>query len=119
MPLPRYPSDLSDEEWLILQPLLASPEKRGRPPKWPARRVADAVFYLLRSGCAWRMLPKEYPPWQTVYYHFRRWRRDGRLRRAHDWLREAVRGTEGRHRDPSAGVIDSQPGRQDHQVGRS
>jgi transposase len=64
MPLPRYPSDLSDEEWIILQPLLASPEKRGRPPKWPARRVADAVFYLLRSGCAWRMLPKEYPPWQ-------------------------------------------------------
>ncbi len=79
MPLPRYPSDLSDEEWIILQPLLASPEKRGRPPKWPARGVADAVFYLLRSGCAWRMLPKEYPPWQTVYYHFRRWRRDGRL----------------------------------------
>ena len=108
MPPPRYPSDLSDEEWIILQPLLASPEKRGRPPKWPARRVADAVFYLLRSGCAWRMLPKEYPPWQTVYYHFRRWRRDGRLRRAHDRLREAVRGTEGRHRDPSAGVIDSQ-----------
>jgi transposase len=59
MPPPRYPSDLSDEEWIILQPLLASPEKRGRPPKWPARRVADAVFYLLRSGCAWRMLPKE------------------------------------------------------------
>ncbi len=81
MPPPRYPSDLSDEEWALLEPLLASPEKRGRPPKWPTRRVADAVFYLLRSGCAWRMLPKEYPPWQTVYYHFRRWRLDGRLKR--------------------------------------
>ena len=103
-----YPSDLTDKEWTLLKPLLASPERRGRPPKWPARHVADAVFYLLRSGCAWRMLPKEYPPWQTVYYHFRRWRRDGRLRRAHDRLREAVRGTEGRHPDPSAGVIDSQ-----------
>jgi transposase len=61
MPEPRspYPSDLSDTEWSLLEPLLESPERRGRPPKWPARRVADAVFYLLRSGCAWRMLPKE------------------------------------------------------------
>lgn len=105
---PPYPSDLSDEEWSVLEPLLASSEKRGRPPKWPLRRVVDAVFYLLRSGCAWRMLPREYPPWQTVYYHFRKWRLDGRLRRAHDWLREAVRESEGRERDPSASVIDSQ-----------
>ena len=58
---PRYPSDLSDQEWAILEPLLSSTEKRGRPPKWPLRHVADAVFYLLRSGCSWRMLPKEYP----------------------------------------------------------
>ncbi len=61
-----YPSDLADQKWNLLEPLLASPERRGRPPKWPARRIADAVFYLLRSGCAWRMLPREYPPWQTV-----------------------------------------------------
>ena len=74
MPPPRYPSDLSDREWETLQPLLSSTEKRGRPPKWPLRHVADAVFYLLRSGCSWRMLPKEYPPWQTLYYHFRKWR---------------------------------------------
>src|SRR3712207_8284891 len=65
MPPPRYPSDLSDEEWAILQPLLSSAEKRGRPPKWPLRHVADAVFYLLRSGCSWRMLPHEYPPWRS------------------------------------------------------
>ena len=65
-----YPSDLTDAEWALLEPLLESPERRGRPPKWAVRRVADAVFYLLRSGCAWRMLPREYPPWQTVYYHF-------------------------------------------------
>jgi transposase len=58
---PLYPSDLSDDEWAILQPLLSSTEKRGRPPKWPLRQVADAVFYLLRSGCSWLMLPKEYP----------------------------------------------------------
>ena len=105
---PRYPSDLSDEEWQILEPLLSTPEKRGRPPRWSSRRVADAVFYLLRSGCSWRMLPREYPTWQTVYYHFRRWRHDGRLRRAHDRLREELREAEGRERDPSAAVIDSQ-----------
>ena len=95
MPPPRYPSDLSDEEWAILEPLLLSAEKRGRPPKWPLRRVANAVFYLLRSLCSWRMLPHEYPPWQTVYYHFRKWRLDGKLHQAHDWLRTAVREAEG------------------------
>ena len=62
-----YPSDLSDTEWALLEPLLTSSERRGPPPKWTARRVADAVFYLLRSGCAWRMLPREFPPRQTVY----------------------------------------------------
>lgn len=104
-----YPSDLSDQEWALLEPLLQSSERRGRPPKWPARRVANAVFYLLRSGCAWRMLPREkYPPWQTVYYHFWKWRRDGRLRQAHDRLRGALREAEGREPDPSGAVIDSQ-----------
>jgi putative transposase len=105
---PRYLSDLSDQEWAILETLLSSAEKRGRPPKWPQRHVADADFYLLRSGWSWRMLPREYPPWQTVYYHFRKWRIDGRLRRVHDCLREAVRESEGSDRAPSAAVIDSQ-----------
>jgi putative transposase len=103
-----YPSDLSDAEWALLEPLLASLERRGRPPRWSTRRIADAAFYLLRSGCAWRMLPKEYPPWQTVYYHFRKWRRDGRLRQAHDRLRATVRESEYRDRDPSGAVLDSQ-----------
>ena len=105
---PRYPSDLSDKEWAILEPLLSSTERRGRPPRWSLRHVADAIFYLLRSGCSWRMLPREYPPWQTVYYHFRKWRLDGRLRQAHDRLRTAVREAEGRDQEPSAAVIDSQ-----------
>jgi putative transposase len=103
-----YPSDLSDAEWALLEPLLVSLERRGRPPKWSTRRIADAVFYLLRSGCAWRMLPKEYPPWQTLYYHFRKWRRDGRLQQAHDRLRATVRESEGKDRDPSGAVLDSQ-----------
>jgi putative transposase len=103
-----YPSDLTDQEWELLEPLLESSQRRGRPPKWPARHVADAVFYLLRSGCAWRMLPREYPPWQTVYYHFRKWPLDGRLPQAHERLRAAVRESEGRDPDPSGAVIDSQ-----------
>ena len=108
MPPPRYPSDLSDAEWTILEPLLSSAQKRGPPPEWPLRYVADAVFYLLRSGCSWRMLPREYPPWQKVYYHFGKWRIDGRLHQAHDRLRGAVGEAEGRNRNPSAAAVDSQ-----------
>ena len=103
-----YPSDLTDQDWVLLEPLLEPSERRGRPPKWPARRAADAVFYLLRSGCAWRMPPREYPPWQAVYCHLRKWRRDGRLRRALDRLRGAVREAQGRAPDPSGAVVDSQ-----------
>lgn len=93
MPPPRYPSDLSEEEWAILEPLLSQAERRGRPPKWPVRLVADAVFYLLRSGCAWRMLPREHPPWQTAYYHFRRWggSTDGSVEHTTDCARSCAR----------------------------
>ena len=102
-----YPSDLSDAEWLLLEPLLVSSERRDRPAKWPMRRIADADLCLLRSGCAWRILRRAYPPWQTVYYHFRKWRPDGRLRQAHDRLRTAVREAEGKPRDPSGAILDS------------
>ena len=88
-----YPSDLLDVEWELLAPLLPPPSWTGRPRKWPARVIADAIFYVLRSGCAWRMLPREFPPWPTVYAHFRRWRRDGTLRRVHDALRPRVGGS--------------------------
>jgi putative transposase len=103
-----YPSDLSDAEWGLLAPLLPPPASRGRPRKWAERLIADAVFYVLRSGCAWRMLPREFPPWQTVYARFRCWRVSGTLRRAHDTLRALVRTGEGRAPQPSAAVIDSQ-----------
>lgn len=71
------PSDLSDEEWTLLEPLLPEPSTQGRRPKWPQRLIADAVFYLLRTGCTGRALPREYPPWPTVYWHFVRWRQRG------------------------------------------
>ena len=77
-----YPSDLTDTARAILSALLPTPAACGRPRKWPERVVADAVFYVLRSGCAWRMLPREFPPWPTVFSRFRRWRLDGTLRRA-------------------------------------
>ena len=103
-----YPSDLSDAEWALLAPLLPPSKPTGRPRKWPERLVADAVFYLLRSGCAWRMLPREFPPWSTVFSRFRRWRLDGTLRRAHDVLRTLARRQAGRAPEPSAAIIDSQ-----------
>jgi putative transposase len=103
-----YPSDLSDAEWAVLAPLLPPAAPCGRPRKWPERLIADAVFYLLRSGCAWRILPREFPPWPTVYARFRRWRVSGTLRRAHDTLRARVRVAEGRAPEASAAVIDSQ-----------
>jgi putative transposase len=103
-----YPSDLSDTEWALLAPLLPPPKPTGRPRKWPDRLIADAVFYVLRSGCAWRMLPHEFPPWPTVFSRFRRWRLDGTLRRAHDVLRVLARRQAGRGPEPSAAVIGSQ-----------
>jgi transposase len=103
-----YPTDLSEAEWAVLEPLLPPQPKVGRPRKWPRRLMADAIFYLVRSGCAWRMLPREFPPWRSVYSQLARWRRDGTLRRAHDGLRAMTRETAGRDAEPSAGILDSQ-----------
>ena len=103
-----YPSDLTDAEWALLAPLLPPPRPTGRPRKWSDRVIADAVFYVLRSGCAWRMLPDSFPPWSTVFSRFRRWRLDGTLRRAHDVLRALARRQAGRPAEPRAAIIDSQ-----------
>jgi putative transposase len=105
---PPYPSDLSDAEWALLAPLLPPPKPAGRPRKWPDRLIANAVFYVLRSGCAWRMLPREFPPSPTVFSPFRRWRLDGTLRRAQDVLRALARRQTRRAAEPSAAIIDSQ-----------
>src|SRR5215208_2079738 len=104
----RYPGDLTDAEWAFLAPLLPAERGPGRPRTHEWRLVLDAVFYVLRSGCAWRMLPQEFPPWSTVFSRFRRWRRDGTLRRAHEVLRTLVRLRAGRVPEPTAAVIDSQ-----------
>ena len=103
-----YPSDLSDTEWLILEPLLPVTSGRGRVRQIELREIINAILYLLRTGCAWRMLPHDLPAWQTVYGYFNRWRKAGVWEHMNDALREAVRLQAEREAEPSAAIIDSQ-----------
>jgi transposase len=105
-----YPSSLTDAEWTVLQPLVQRPAapQGGRPPKHPLRQIIDAIRYLVRTGCAWRLLPRDFPPPGTVYWWFAKWAADGTLERVHDVLREQVREAAGRRPAPSAAIIDSQ-----------
>lgn len=107
MPRParrRFSSDLTDAQWEAIAPLLDTRRRR----KHDLRLVLDALFYLTKSGCQWRMLPDPFPPWQSVYYYFERWRDTGLIDAVHDRLRRTTRERAGRHPSPSAAVIDSQ-----------
>ena len=106
-----YPSDLSDEEWAILGPLITPGKQAGHPQLFGLRRIVEAVFYLLRTGCQWRALPHEYPPWSTVFYHFAKWRRQGIWERINTALRERHSVLNGRKPQPTAAIIDSQSAR--------
>src|ERR687893_1081694 len=103
-----YSTDLTDIEWEYLEPHLPAPTRRGRPRLHATRNILDAVFYVLKSGCPWRLLPREFPPWETVYSWFRRWRMDGTWEGLNAALRERLRLQLGRDAHPSAGVVDSQ-----------
>jgi putative transposase len=103
-----YPSDLTDEEWAILGPLVTPGKQAGRPQVLQLRRIADAVCYLLRSGCQWRALPHDFPPWTAVFYHHAKWRRQGTWERINAALRERHRLAIGRQAQPTAAIIDSQ-----------
>jgi putative transposase len=103
-----YPSDATDAEWDVISPLLPEAKPGGRPRTVVLREVVNAIFYINRSGCAWRMLPKDFPPYQTVYDYFRSWCKDGTWTRVHDALRDRVRKKEGRDVSPSAAIVDSQ-----------
>jgi putative transposase len=105
---PAYATDLSDEEWQILAPLLPREKTGGRPRKYPMREVLNGIQYVLRGGCAWRLMPHDLPHWQTAYQIFRAWRMDGTWVRIHDQLRDVVRTRMGRHPQPSAAIIDAQ-----------
>src|ERR1700730_16247838 len=104
----RYPSDLTDEEWSSIESLLPRPAKRGRRRTTDLREVVNAIRYLVRSGCGWRMLPIHFPPWQTVYWWFRRLARRFLFKTLHDVALMLDRERIGRRQHPSAGVIDSQ-----------
>jgi transposase len=103
-----YPSDLTDEQWEIIEPMLPLIKEPGRIPVHPFRDIVDAILYINRSGCSWRQLPVDFPPWQTVYGWSRQWKERGVTERILEELREQIRLAEGRDPQPSAGVIDSQ-----------
>jgi putative transposase len=103
-----YPTDLTDAEWHLLEPLLPPEKPGGRPRKYPLREVMNGIQYILRAGGAWRLMPHDLPHWQTAYQTFRAWRQDGTWVRIHDQLRDAVRTRMGRHPQPSAAIIDAQ-----------
>lgn len=107
----RCPSDLTDAEWAVVEPLLPAPTSHpqgGRREKHPRRDIVDAILYVVRTGCAWRQLPADFPPWETVYWYFTRWEQQKLTFRMVDALRSQVRTGEGRDPDPSAGLMDSQ-----------
>jgi transposase len=114
-----YPSDLTDEEWGLVEPLLPAPGEGGRPEKHSRRAVVDAILYVVRTGCSWRALPADFPPWQTVYWYFARWETQRVTLRMLDALREQVRLADGRDPEPSAGIIDSQSVKGAETVGRA
>ena len=104
----QYPTDLSDDQWAFLQPYLPEPKwkpgGRGRPP-CDLRRVINGILYLNKTGCQWRMIPKDFGNWSTIYSYFKRWRKQGLWSSMMEQLRQTERRTQGRNREPSAGSI--------------
>jgi putative transposase len=104
-----YPSDLSDAQWEVVLAAIGEPKtRRGRPRKYELREIWNAIFYQARTGCQWRYLPHDLPPWEDVWDHFCRWRDSGLIERVHDALRDKVREKAGKESSPSAAIIDSQ-----------
>jgi putative transposase len=103
-----YPSDLSDKEWAILEPLIPAPKSGGRPAKHSRREIVNGIRYVLRNGGSWRSLPHDFAPYTTVYDYFRAWRDSGLWEQVNTILRERLRVSLGHDASPSAGSIDSQ-----------
>src|SRR5947209_11375833 len=112
-----FPPRLTDELWAVLEPEVPGHKAGGRPAKYGRRAILDAILYAVRQGCTWRALPPDLPHWNTAFWYFRRWQRDGTWDRIEDALRRAVRLAEGREAEPSAGVADSQTVRASEQPG--
>lgn len=107
-PRQAYATDLTDKQWVLLKPLIPPAKSGGRARTTDVREVINAIIYLLRTGCSWRLLPHDFPKWQIVYYYFKRWDGDGSWLRIHDSLRRVVRINAGHLPEPSAGSIDAQ-----------
>jgi putative transposase len=103
-----YASDLTDAEWEWIEPHVPKPKPGGRPPKHPRRKLLDALFYFVRAGCAWRLLPRDFAPWSTVYGYFRQWSQSGLWTEINHVLREILRIRSGRSPTPTAAILDSQ-----------
>lgn len=103
-----YPSDLTHAEWSAASRFIPAPKPGGRPAKYSRREITNALLYVTRTGCQWRALPHDFPPWQAVYWYFRTWKKDGTLDRLMAELRGDLRRAEGKPRQPTAAVIDSQ-----------
>jgi putative transposase len=103
----RYETDLTDQQFALLEPFLPKPKRMGRPPA-DLREVLNAILYLVRTGCQWRLLPKDFPPWSTVHTWYRRWRKDGTWEKVHEALRQQVRTQAGRDPSPRSSAVDSQ-----------
>jgi transposase len=104
----RYPSDVTDAQWRLIEPVVPQPKRGGRPASVERREIINAVLYVVRNGCSWRALPHDFPTWQTVYHYFRLWRDDGTWQQLHDTLRAQVRTAAGRDVSPSAAILDAQ-----------
>jgi putative transposase len=104
----RYDTDLTDVQWELIAPMIPDARARGRPRKATSRELIDAILYFLRAGVAWRLLPHDLPPWQTVYYYLRRWQEEGVWQHVHHALVLADRERSGREASPSAAILDSQ-----------
>ncbi len=101
-----YPSDLTDEQWKLIRPLVET--KKGRKAAVNRREIVNAIVYVARTGCQWRNLPNDLPNWSTVYSCYHRWAWNGTLDKLHDTLRSKVRSAYGKHPQPSAAIVDSQ-----------
>ena len=104
----NYPSDLTDEQWKLIEPLLPPAKPGGRPRTTDLRQVINGILYLVRTGCSWRMLPHDFPPWPTVHDYYWKYRRDRIWNQIHETLHKRVRVQAGRQASPSAAIIDSQ-----------